>query len=73
MNTQPTLHQQRKKLNLIFDNLINNKQLSEIDFDKAMQEWITANKKLEAKEELYDCRYKSYHQNLKNLHLACFY
>ncbi|MDO6738923.1 hypothetical protein [Wenyingzhuangia sp. 2_MG-2023] len=48
-----TLHQQRKRLNQIFDAIINNSDLSEKEFDKAMQEWIGANQKLEVKEELY--------------------
>ncbi len=46
-----SLHEQRKKLNHLFDLLINNRTLPEKDFDNAMQQWIYANKKLETKEE----------------------
>lgn len=51
MKTELTLLEQRKKLNQIFDAIISHPNLSEQEFDKAMQEWISANKKLEAKEE----------------------
>lgn len=49
-----TLHQQRKRLNQIFDNIINSRNVSEFQFDTAMAAWIKANKKLEEKEENYD-------------------
>lgn len=55
MQTKLTLHQQRKRLNHIFDSIISHPNLSETKFDKAMQEWVVANKKLEAKEECLEC------------------
>ncbi|WP_139062204.1 hypothetical protein [Ochrovirga pacifica] len=38
-------------MNQLFDAIISNPRLSEQEFDKAMQEWVCANQKLELKEE----------------------
>lgn len=53
-----TLHQQRKRLNQIFDAIISNPHLSEKEYDRAMQEWISANQRLEAKEERRELEFK---------------
>lgn len=73
MTTELTLHQQRKRLNHIFDTLINNTSLSEKEFDKMMQEWIVMNQKLEQKEATYDLMSSLNFQNQKNKQFAYSY
>lgn len=60
-----TLHEQRKRLNQIFDAIISNPHLSEKEYDSAMQEWIVANQKLEAKEELKELEFKGMYPHLQ--------
>lgn len=73
MNIELTLHEQRKRLNQIYDILINNNQLTENQFDKAMKEWIVANKRLEVQEEVYDAVLKIKYSVEKYQQAVCLY
>ena len=59
MSTELTLHQQRKKLNRIYDNIINLKELPEQEFDELMSLWICENEKLEKKENQFEFQFSS--------------
>lgn len=50
--TLPCLTELRNKLNLDYDALLNNRFLSEYEFDKAMLRWVSKNRKLEQMENL---------------------
>ncbi|MGY6647341.1 hypothetical protein [Wenyingzhuangia sp. IMCC45574] len=68
-----TLHEQRKRLNQIFDAIISNPHLSEKEYDSAMQDWISANQKLEAKEEKREQEFKGMYLSQQDQHLAFIY
>ncbi|NJB82762.1 hypothetical protein [Wenyingzhuangia aestuarii] len=59
MYTQLSLHQQRKKLNSIYDNIINQRELPEQEFDELMRLWISENEKLEEKETQFECYFST--------------
>ncbi|ANW96062.1 hypothetical protein AXE80_07130 [Wenyingzhuangia fucanilytica] len=65
MSKQLSLHEQRKKLNNIYNNIIKRKDLPELEFDHLMRLWISENEKLEKKEQVFEVNFL--HQtSLKN-------
>jgi hypothetical protein len=67
MNKQLSLHEQRKRLNDIFNSIIKSKDLPEYEFDHLMRLWIDENEELEKKEIQFEQNFilqknrKSYH------------
>ncbi|MGY5353680.1 hypothetical protein [Wenyingzhuangia sp. IMCC45467] len=54
MKNTTSLHEQRKKLNTIFNIIIKRKDLPENEFDHLMRLWILENEKLEEKEQMFE-------------------
>lgn len=65
MPKQLSLHQQRKKLNNIYNVIIKRKDLPEHEFDHLMRLWIAENEQLEEKEQLFEMNF-IHQKNVKN-------
>ncbi|MDO3694889.1 hypothetical protein QVZ41_08535 [Wenyingzhuangia sp. chi5] len=57
MTNELSLHEQRKKLNNIYNTIIKRKDLPEFEFDHLMRLWILENEKLEEKEQVFEMKF----------------